>query len=213
MCCKILKWKVFFLFVFLRTGKFQPIQHSTIQKLLFHADLKPVAPSKFESYLQNRKTPRWSQLRVKRVVVGKQKNQMAANLFIKKPESGCVFLQWWGLTVSVGYLFMLLMHVSHIHLYKAVAPYRTGVCVFDRTVQTLDSSSEYLPALSEAVTTLSYSSKSTSQTATDKRSKSMLITEWGIRMKPYMAWALCDHNRATRDAFLCLKALNVICAS
>ncbi len=50
---------------------------------------------------------------------------------------------------------MLLMHVSHIHLYKAVAPYRTGVCVFDRTVQTLDSSSEYLPALSEAVTTLS----------------------------------------------------------
>ncbi len=50
MCCKILMWKVFFfLFGFLRTGKFQPIQHSTIQKLLFHADLKPVAPSKFES--------------------------------------------------------------------------------------------------------------------------------------------------------------------
>lgn len=82
---------------------------------------------------------------------------------------------------------MLLMHVSHIHLYKAVSPYRTRVCVFDRTVQTLDSSSEYLPALSEALTTLSYSSKSASQTATDKRSKLTLITEGGIRMKLDMA--------------------------
>lgn len=69
---------------------------------------------------------------------------------------------------------MLLMC---IHFNVAAALYWTGVSVFDWTEWTPDRGSEHLSALSEALTTLSYSSKSASQTATDKRSKLMLITE------------------------------------